>query len=184
MRDIDIRKVTVGLMPYSPLTGASVRSYKLLVGLVTASFSLKSLIYFYLLPIQIFIRAIVITFAILCCACSHELYVYINAYIYSYIYIYLCTNVYISIYIYIYIYIHTHTYIRTCRGVRILRMGNIARRVGIEPIPLAFWTSMLTITPHRLPNVITLPTPACICDSLPERQVQTTTMQMKKHNQY
>ena len=40
-------------------------------------------------------------------------------------------------------------------------MENIAPRVGIEPTSLAFWVSVLTITPPRLTDVTTLQTPAC-----------------------
>ena len=42
-----------------------------------------------------------------------------------------------------------------------MKMGNIAPRAGIKPTCLAFWASMLTITPPRLPDVITIPTPNC-----------------------
>ena len=38
---------------------------------------------------------------------------------------------------------------------------------------VAFRVSLLTITPPRLPGVTTLPTPICLCRSLPERPVQT-----------
>ena len=41
----------------------------------------------------------------------------------------------------------------------VMKMGNIAPRTGIEPTPFAFWASVLTITPPRLPNITTLPTP-------------------------
>ena len=46
--------------------------------------------------------------------------------------------------------------------VRVMKMGNIVPRVKIEPISLAFWVSMLTITPPSLPDVTTLPTPTCL----------------------
>ena len=32
---------------------------------------------------------------------------------------------------------------------------NIALRAGIEPISLAFWANVLTITPSRFPDVTT-----------------------------
>ena len=35
-----------------------------------------------------------------------------------------------------------------------------------------------TITPCRLPDVTTIPTPACLCNSLPQRSVQTTTLSL------
>ena len=46
-------------------------------------------------------------------------------------------------------------------------MENIAPRAGLETISRAFHVSVLTITPPRLPAVITLSTP----HSLPERPV-------------
>ena len=49
-------------------------------------------------------------------------------------------------------------------------MGNIVPRAGIESTSLAFQTSVLTITPPRLPDVITIPTNTCLNGSLPERQ--------------
>ena len=54
----------------------------------------------------------------------------------------------------------------------VMKMGNIAPRVGIEPTSLAF--SVLAITPPRLPDVTALPTPTSIRGSLPETSVQTT----------
>ena len=37
----------------------------------------------------------------------------------------------------------------------VMKMGNIATRVGTEPTYLAFWPSVLTISPPRLPDVTT-----------------------------
>ena len=54
-------------------------------------------------------------------------------------------------------------------------MGNIAPRVAIKPTPLAFRARVLTISPRRLPDVTMLPVPTCLCGSLPEKSVQTTT---------
>ena len=45
------------------------------------------------------------------------------------------------------------------RVVGVINIGNIVPRTGIEPTPLAFWASMLTITSPRLSTVNTLPTP-------------------------
>ena len=42
-------------------------------------------------------------------------------------------------------------------------MGSAMPRAGIKPTSLAFWASVLTITPPRLPDVITLPTPTYLC---------------------
>ena len=52
-------------------------------------------------------------------------------------------------------------------------MRNIVPRVGIQPTSFAFQVSVLTITPPKLPGVITLAMPSCLCGSLPERSVQT-----------
>ena len=43
--------------------------------------------------------------------------------------------------------------------VGVIKMGNIVSRVAIEPISLAFQASVLTIIPHRLPDVTTIPMP-------------------------
>ena len=58
----------------------------------------------------------------------------------------------------------------------LMKMGNIAPRAGIEPTSLAFQVNGVTITPPRLPDVTTLPSPIYLCGSLPERSVQTTTI--------
>ena len=58
----------------------------------------------------------------------------------------------------------------------VMKVGNIVPRVGIEPTSLAFQANVLIITPHRLPDVITIPMPTCLCSSLPQRSVQTTTL--------
>ena len=46
----------------------------------------------------------------------------------------------------------------------------------LEQESLAFWASV-TITPHRLSDVTTIPTPTCLCSSLSQRSVQTRTIQ-------
>ena len=53
-------------------------------------------------------------------------------------------------------------------------MGNSVPSVEIEPSPLELQVRALTITPPRLPDVITLPTTTSLCSSLPEELVQTT----------
>ena len=40
--------------------------------------------------------------------------------------------------------------------VGVMRMGNIAHREGIEPAPLAFRTSVLHITPTKLPAYLSM----------------------------
>ena len=57
-----------------------------------------------------------------------------------------------------------------------MKMGNIVSRAGIEPTSFAFWASVLTISPSRLPDVTTLPIPTCLGGTLPEMSVQTTTI--------
>ena len=59
--------------------------------------------------------------------------------------------------------------------------GKYCTYTGIEPTSLAFWACVLVITPLRLPDFTTLPTPTCLCDSLPERSVQTTTLTITPH---
>ena len=44
-------------------------------------------------------------------------------------------------------------------GGGVMKMGNIAPRAKFEPTLLAFQASVLSIKPHRLPDVITLSTP-------------------------
>ena len=57
-------------------------------------------------------------------------------------------------------------------------MGNSVPKTGIEPTYLAFPASVLTITPGRLPDGTTIPTPTSPCSSLPMRSVQNTTVVM------
>ena len=50
-----------------------------------------------------------------------------------------------------------------CCGGRVMKMGKVAHRVGIEPTSLAFHTSVLTMTSSRLPDVTTYPRlPVCV----------------------
>ena len=56
----------------------------------------------------------------------------------------------------------------------VMKMGNGAPKEGFELTPLAFWASVLTITPHRLPDITTIPTPICLCGSQPKRSAYTT----------
>ena len=57
-----------------------------------------------------------------------------------------------------------------------MNIGNIMPGVGIQPTSLVLRDSVLSITPPRLPDVTTVPTPSCLCSSLPERSGQTTTL--------
>ena len=62
-------------------------------------------------------------------------------------------------------------YIQHMCIVNVMKMGNITHRARIEP---TFRASVLTITPPRICDEITLSTSNCKCGSLPERSVQTT----------
>ena len=64
--------------------------------------------------------------------------------------------------------------------MRLMKVGNIVPRAEIEPTSLAFWASVLTITPHRVPDVTNVPMPTCLRSSLPERSVQITTQGYRK----
>ena len=55
-----------------------------------------------------------------------------------------------------------------------MKMRDIAPWAGIEPTSVAFQTSVLTISPHRLPAGMMLPMPTLY--DLPEKSVQTTTL--------
>ena len=63
--------------------------------------------------------------------------------------------------------------------VGVMKMGNIAPRAGIKPTSLAFWPSVLTTMPPRLPDVTTLPMLTWLCGIFPDRSVQTTTLFIK-----
>ena len=55
-------------------------------------------------------------------------------------------------------------------------MGNSVPRVGIAPMSLLFRDSVLTIIPHKLPEVNILPMPTGLFGSLLERGEQTNTL--------
>ena len=59
----------------------------------------------------------------------------------------------------------SRTYIRYCCGGW-WNGKYCATRTGIEPTPLVFPTSVLTITLSRLPDVTAISTPTCICGLL------------------
>ena len=56
----------------------------------------------------------------------------------------------------------------------LMKMRNIAPRVGIEPTSLAFQANVLTVTQPRLHDDIALTIPTYLCSCLPERTVHTT----------
>ena len=63
-----------------------------------------------------------------------------------------------------------------------VKMGNNVSRVGMKPTCLAFRARMLT--PHRPCDVTTIPTSTCLCSSLPQRSVQTTTIYKSNNSTY
>ena len=58
----------------------------------------------------------------------------------------------------------------------VMNMGNTVPRVGLKCTSLAFQASVLTLHHIGFPDVTTILTPTCICSSLPQRPVQTTTV--------
>ena len=44
----------------------------------------------------------------------------------------------------------------------VMKVGNSVPKVGTQPTALAFWASMLTITPPRLADVTTVPAPVYV----------------------
>ena len=73
-----------------------------------------------------------------------------------------------------YIYMCIYIYVYVCVA-GVMKMGNIVAGTEIEPTSLAFRASVLTITSPRLPDVTTILMPTCLCCSLPERSVQSST---------
>ena len=55
-------------------------------------------------------------------------------------------------------------------------MGNIVPRMRVQFTSLAFRANVLIITPPRPPDMTTVCMPTCLCSSLLERSVQTTTL--------
>ena len=65
----------------------------------------------------------------------------------------------------------------TATGVmRVMKMGNIVPRAGLEPTSLAFRASVPPLHHVGFPGVTTTPTPTCLCSSLPQRSEQTATL--------
>ena len=52
--------------------------------------------------------------------------------------------------------------------VGVMKMGNTVPRVGLEPTSLAFWASVLPLHHVGFPDFTTIPTPTCLCSSLPQ----------------
>ena len=57
----------------------------------------------------------------------------------------------------------------------VMKRQIIVPRVGLKPTSLAFRASVLTLHHIGSPDVTTIPTPTCLCSSLPQRSVPTTT---------
>ena len=57
----------------------------------------------------------------------------------------------------------------------VMKIENIVPRAGIELTSLAFRGQCATITACRLCDGTTIPMPTCLCGSLPQRSVPTTT---------
>ena len=61
--------------------------------------------------------------------------------------------------------------------VGVTKMGNIVPRAGMQPTYISgILGECVHATPCRLPDVTPIPTPTCVCSSLPQRSVQTTTI--------
>ena len=63
--------------------------------------------------------------------------------------------------------------VMTTSVVGLMKMGNIVPRAGTEPTS-GIVGQCATIAPYMLLDVSTVPTPTCLCSSLPQRAVQTT----------
>ena len=61
----------------------------------------------------------------------------------------------------------------------VMKMGNTVPRVGLKPTS-GILDQCATITPHRLPDVTTIPMPTWLCTSLPQRSVPTTTSSRRR----
>ena len=73
-----------------------------------------------------------------------------------------------------YIYIHTLGRFNAHKAhiaqeISLMNIGNNAPRVGFERTPLVSQAALQMIRLARLPDVITLSMPTCLCGSLPER---------------
>ena len=58
----------------------------------------------------------------------------------------------------------------------VMKIGIIAPKARVEHTSLTFWDSVLAIALAKLPEVTTKPVYPCLCSSMPERSVQTTTV--------
>ena len=74
-------------------------------------------------------------------------------------------------------YLYTDLYYREISAlsynivVGVMKMGNIAPRMRIQPTSLTFQASVLAILPPRLPDGTTQLMPTCLCGNLPKRSM-------------
>ena len=73
-----------------------------------------------------------------------------------------------------------HVCIHTC-VVGVMKIGNIVPRVGLEPTSLAFQASVLPLHHVVFSDVTTMPTPTCLCGSLPQVSADYTYIQTYMH---
>ena len=67
--------------------------------------------------------------------------------------------------------------------MHVMKMENIMPRAGIKPTSLTLWATVLPFhhllgvgrLRHWVGDVTSIPTPTCLCSSLPQRSVQATT---------
>ena len=57
-----------------------------------------------------------------------------------------------------------------------MKMGNIVPRAAIEHTSLAFWAFILALHHICFPDGTTVSISTCLCGSLPQRSLQTTTL--------
>ena len=58
----------------------------------------------------------------------------------------------------------------------VMKIGNIVHRAEIELTSLEFWVSVLPSHHVGFPDVTIIPTPSCLCSSVPQRSLQITTL--------
>ena len=90
---------------------------------------------------------------------------------------YVCIEMYIELKLHSLI--KTETFLKRTTYLHLgglIKMENIAPRVGIEPTSLGFWVRVLTISPPSFNDVTTISMPTCLCGSFPEGSVPITTL--------
>ena len=64
----------------------------------------------------------------------------------------------------------------------VTKIGNTVPRAGFEPIYLTFRPSVLTLHHIGFPDVTAIPTPTCLCSSLPQSRGQCRLLHMSPWN--